>query len=136
MGLDSAAQALHAAEMDIGFGAARQQNIAAMQTQLAQSMREIFFRQMRLINAMTVELPLGWISGGADAATDSHGSLEETQSKRDSFLPSPSFETIPPTTEFEEHNRDLAPSTQSDVAPVVQSKALRKNIANRRKSLS
>ncbi|TAL80673.1 MAG: hypothetical protein EPN75_06525, partial [Beijerinckiaceae bacterium] len=71
MRLDSTVHA-SAAGLEIGFGAARQQNIAAMQAQFAQSMCEIFFQQIRLINAMTVELPLGWISGGAEIAAASH----------------------------------------------------------------
>lgn len=136
MGLESTAQTLHAAEMEIGFGAARQQNIAAMQTQLAQSMREIFFQQMRLINAMTVELSLGWISGGAEIATASHGPSAETQSKTDSFLSPPSSEAILPMTDSEQRDAAIIPSAQSKVAPIAQSKALRKNRANRRKSLS
>ena len=136
MGLDSTVHALSAAEMEMGFGGARQQNIAAMQTEIAQSMREIFFQQMRLINAMTVELPLGWISGGAEAATASHEPSNEAQSKTGSFLSSPSFEAIPPMTDSEPRECDLAPSPPSKVAPIAQSRALRKNKANRRKSLS
>ena len=136
MRLDSNEQALRAAEMEMGFGAARQQTIATMQTEIAQSMREIFFQQMRLINAMTVELPLGWISGGAEAAAASHGPSDEAQSKTDSFLLSPSFEAIPPMTDFEQRDTATIPSAQSKVAPIAQSKALRKNKTNRRRHLS
>ncbi len=135
MRLDSTVHA-SAAGLEIGFGAARQQNIAAMQAQFAQSMCEIFFQQIRLINAMTVELPLGWISGGAEIAAASHDLPDEAQSNADSFLSSPSFEAIPSMMDSEQSDHDLAPSTQSEVAPVVQSKALRKNKANRRKSPS
>jgi hypothetical protein len=132
MGLDSTAQA----DLEMRLPTARQQTIAFMQTRLAQSMREIFFRQIRLINAMTVELPLGWISGGAKSATDSHGSSDEPRAEANGFLASPSLNATPSMTVSERLNQDLTPSPQSEAAPVAQSKALRKNKGNRRKSLS
>lgn len=129
MGLDSTAQT----DLEMRLPTARQQNTAFMQTRLAQSMREIFFQQIRLINAMTVELPLGWISGGAKPTTDSHGSSNEPRAEANGFLASPSFDAM---TDSEKSDRDSAPPPQSKVVPVAQSKALRKNKANRRKSLS
>lgn len=124
-GLNVETRAQYAAGMESDFNTAQADNIIARQARLAEAMRGLFFRQLKLINAVMIELPLGWMSADAEPAKVSYGPPSATQSMM-SDDSAPSFGPTEPIVDPDPPGAAVAPMPQREASPFAAAKARRK----------
>jgi hypothetical protein len=115
-----------ASGIEAELSTAQFENIGARQTRLTEAMFEIFFRQIKLINAVTIELPLGWLRGEAAPAKASHESVAAPQSASALLSPPPPT-PFPPMANLDPPAAAVPPMPQREASQFAKAKAGRKN---------
>ncbi|HEY5225890.1 MAG TPA: hypothetical protein VIJ06_03785 [Methylovirgula sp.] len=121
---------------DSDFETSLPENISVRQTRLAEAMCEIFFRQIKLVNAVTIELPLGWLRGAAEPALASHEAVAEPQPVVSALLSPPPSRPFPPMANLDPVDHVGAPMPHHEAPQFAEAKARRKNKANRKHPVS
>ena len=104
--------------------AAHPDDLAARQSRLTAAMCQTFFRQLKLINAIMIELPLGWFAARAEPETMPDEPAELCEAVTIEIAPAPPTIELTPTSsptpaESSVSEPEPAPAQQKEASEVL-----------------